>query len=226
MKPKDLKSPFSWENRHVHFADRVLYIPDYYDKFKEWSFPGWAEIFQNPKPVAIEFCSGNGSWLAEKAKKNAGFNWVGVEWRFERARQIWSKMKNYALSDLMIVCGEAQVFVREYVPSQSVEMIYINFPDPWPKEKHAKNRIFQAPFIADMWRVLSPGGQMRIVTDDATYACQIKEELLSHGGFSSCFPDPYYVSELADYGDSYFCSLWRSKGKSMHYFHFVKKRGE
>lgn len=223
MKPKDLKPPFSWEERRVHFADRVLYIPEYYHRFEEWRFPGWEAIFQNEKPVAIEFCSGNGSWIAEKAQKSAQFNWVGVEWRFERVRQIWSKMKNYLLSNLMIVCGEAQVFVKQYIPPLSIDVIYVNFPDPWPKDKHAKNRLFQGPFIADLWKILKNGGEVRVVTDDPVYAFQIKEVFFEHGGFFSHFPSPYYVTEVPDYGSSYFDSLWRSKGKSMHYFHFIKK---
>ncbi len=197
-------------------ADGVLYVPEYYDDHRAWSFPSWQEIFCNDKPVTIEFCTGNGTWLAEKAK-DLSRNWVAVEWNFERVRKIWSKMKNYQLPHLFIVCGEAQVFARDYIPSASIDQIYINFPDPWPKEKHAKNRLFQAPFIEQLARILKPQGEVIIVTDDPPYSEQIIREFHA---WESVFPGPYYVTEWEGYGTSYFDTLWRDKGKTIRYFRF------
>jgi len=211
VKPKDLKFPFSWEKRRPHLEDRVLFVPDYYTLHSAWKFPSWEEIFGNNHPVVIEYCSGNGTWIAEKARHSTR-NWVAVEWRFERARKIWSKMKNYSLSNLLVVCGEALTFTREYVPEMSISEAFVNFPDPWPKEKHAKNRLFQPPFATQLSRTVLPGGSLTVATDDPAYARQIIETMESW--------DHAQVPEWPDYGESYFDDLWRSKGRSIQYHRF------
>lgn len=221
MRPKDLKFPYKWAERRPHLADGVLYVPDYYENHREFSFPDWKTIFGNDKPVVIEYCTGNGTWIAEKAKDTSN-NWVAVEWRFERVRKIWSKAKNYGLTNLFIVCGEAQTFAREYLSSESIDQVYINFPDPWPKEKHAKNRIFQQPFIHQIARTVKPAGLVTVVTDDPPYSEQVSREMLAHPAWVSSFPDPYFVTEWEGYGTSYFEELWRGKGKVIRYFQFKK----
>lgn len=219
MKPKDLKAPYRWEDRKPLLQDRVFFVPDYYNEHRAFTLPDWKTVFGNDNPVIIEYCSGNGTWLAEKAKDKAK-NWVAVEYRFERVQKIWSKMKNLGLPNLLIICGEAQTFTREYLPEASIDGVYINFPDPWPKDKHAKNRIFQQPFINQLSRVMKPGGFVTVVTDDPMYSQQISQEMVAHPAWQPIFPAPYFITEWEGYGTSYFDELWRSKGKVIHYFQF------
>ena len=222
MKPKDLKSPYRWEERRPLLGDRVFFVPDFYGNHDKSAFPDWKTIFGNENPVIIEYCTGNGTWLAEKAKDQTK-NWIAVEWDFERVRKIWSKLKNFGLPNLFVISGEAKVFTKEYLPEASVDGIYINFPDPWPKAKHAKNRLFQPPFVAEIARIIKPGGKVTIVTDDLPYSEQICREMLAHPAFASDFPAPYYVTQWEGYGTSYFDTLWREKGKVIHYFQFRRK---
>jgi tRNA (guanine-N7-)-methyltransferase len=217
MKPTHLRFPFKWEDRQTFFSDQVLFIPDYYIDHKNWQFPGWSKLFGNDKPVIIEYCAGNGTWIVEKAK-NSAFNWVAVEWRFDRVQKIWSKTKNLQIPNLLIVCGEALTFTKEYLPSQSVHQAYINFPDPWPKLKHAKNRLFQQQFIDQLARVVQKN--VIIATDDPPYSDQIIEEMLKHPAWISHFAPPYYITDWPGYGESFFDSLWREKGKFIHYLQF------
>ena len=222
MNPKNLKYPFSWKDRKPYLDDKVLYIPDYYTAHQEWTFPGWQSLFGNANPVHIEYCSGNGLWIINKAKEFPEKNWVAVEWQFERARKIWSKMKNEGLSNLLIVAGEAVTFTKEYLPSHEIAEAYVNFPDPWPKERHAKNRLFQELFISQLARILCPQGKLIVATDDHDYSIQISEKVRENISFSSKFDMPYYVTEWPGYGDSYFDHLWRSQGKKIHYFQFER----
>jgi tRNA (guanine-N7-)-methyltransferase len=81
MKPEDLKAPFTWNARKVMIEDRILYIPTRCETYDDFSFPGWSapDLFGNDNPVHIEYCSGNGAWIAEKAVGNPNINWVAVE---------------------------------------------------------------------------------------------------------------------------------------------------
>lgn len=226
MKPKNLKSPLTWEKRRPLIHDRVLFVPQYYDLHHEWTFPGWEspEVFGRAAPIEIEYCSGNGDWIVEKARAHPARHWVAVEKQFDRVRKIWSKMHNFALTNLFIVCGEALTFTRFYVPDQSFAFIYINFPDPWPKARHAPNRLIQEPFITEMARVSVEDASATIVTDDPTYAFQINKTMLANPFWDPRFSPPHYVTEWEEYGTSYFDTLWREKGLPIHYMQYLKKQ--
>lgn len=222
MKPKDLKSPLQWENRRPLIDDRVFYVPQYYDKYQEWKFPGWVEIFGSEAPIEIEYCAGNGAWIIDKALTYPEKHWVAVEQQFERVRKIWSKMHNFKLSNLLIVCGEAWTFTHFYVPDASIDAIYVNFPDPWPKEKHAKKRLIQEPFISEMARVLRSEKTAMIVTDHSEYTRQITQKMCAHPSWKPQFISPHFTTEWEAYGTSYFDQLWKEQGVPVHYIPFTK----
>lgn len=224
MKPISLKCPFDWKNRQVMICDRVWYIPGHFHDFAHFTFPGWKDpsLFENTQPICIEYCSGNGAWIAEKARTHSNYNWVAIEKKFPRVRKIWAKIKNLNLTNLIVASAEGYALTREYIPSSSVAKVYINFPDPWPKARHNKHRIVQIPFIQEVERILELNGELTIVTDDADYSQWIIEVLQHVPEFVSIFGDRYFVEEYPDYGTSYFEDLWREKGKTIKY-HVYKK---
>lgn len=224
MKPKDLKYPFICEKRQMFVYDHIWYVPNQYTDFASFSFPGWnhSSFFNQERPVCLEYCSGNGTWITNRAREQAEYNWVAIERKFDRVRKIWSKMKNLQLSNLLTICGEGHCVTYHYIPNQSVHSIFINFPDPWPKKRHAKHRLIQVPFIKEVYRVLQIGSLLTIVTDDAAYSQSIIEVLHQFSGFESVFADPFYVTNYPLYGTSYFEDLWRQKGKIIRYHMFRK----
>lgn len=222
MKPEDLKIPFKWDERCVLLQDRILYVPPFYDRYETYKLPDWKELFGNSHPIEVEYCSGNGAWIAAKAVQYPMTNWVAVERKFERVRKIWAKMINHKLNNLLVVCGEALTTSRHYFPASSLREIYINFPDPWPKKRHWKNRIIQPDFIAEVERTLLPGGRLTVVTDDIPYSEVILQEMAKNTKFSNPFNEPGYRFEYPGYGSSYFEDLWRSKGKQIRYHQFEK----
>lgn len=224
MRPKDLKSPFDWENRHVTIEDRIWYVPGNFEDYHLFTFPGWhhSSIFDEQKPICLEFCSGNGAWIAEKARSSPNFNWVAIERKFVRVRKIWSKIKNLNLKNLLAVCSEGYTLSEKYLPSESVQKVFINFPDPWPKTRHGKHRIIQAPFIKEMSRILQLNGELTIVTDDEDYSKSIIKILREFPTFQSLCGEDYCVEEYPQYGTSYFEDLWRGQGKKIRYHLFRK----
>lgn len=217
MKPKDLKAPHSFEERRPVVQDRIFFIPDYYHDYQSFTLPSWKEIFGNENPVHVEYCSGNGEWILRNAERSPHINWVAVELKFDRVRKIHSKRTNLELSNLFIVCGKAQVFTREYLRESSIEATYVNFPDPWPKDRHAKHRLIQAPFMKDVFRAIKPGGESQFVSDAYTYIKQMQEEIESVPGWRAATIDP---KQKEEYGGSYFERLWRSKGRDIHFLEY------
>ena len=224
MKPEDLKPPFSRTDQRIVIHDRVWYVPERCAAPSDFVFPGWShsDLFGNANPVTVEYCSGNGAWIANKAIENPMINWVAVERKFERVRKIWSKVKNHALTNLIVVCGEAHHATERFIPSASVSDVYINFPDPWPKNRHAKNRLIRLEFAKQLWRILKEKGAMTFVTDDPPYSEWVIEVMQNHGGFHPEFPHPHYICDEGLHGTSYFDQLWRSKGRLIRYHRFNK----
>ena len=94
MKPKDLPYPYKWEDRHPLLKDKIFYVPEYYQEHKKELFPNLQEYFGNDRPIHLEYCSGNGEWILNRAMENPEINWVAVEMWFERVRKIYSKTIN------------------------------------------------------------------------------------------------------------------------------------
>jgi len=224
MKPVNLKVPFSWDDRQIIIEDHVWYVPSYQAIPQPFTFPGWdhPSVFGNSNPVIFEYCSGNGAWIAAKAAENPHLNWVAIEKKFVRARKIWSKIKNHQLTNLFVICGEGYLVTNRYIADNSISSIYMNFPDPWPKNKHAKNRLIQDGFIDEIARILKPEGHFTFVTDDPTYSEWTIDVVSRHLLMKNCCPSPFYATEMEGYGTSYFDQLWREKGKTIRYHQFQK----
>lgn len=222
MKPKTLRFPFRWVERKPILSDDVLYVPRHYDQHEAWAKEDLEAIFSSFSSISIEYCSGNGLWIAQKAQENPSILWIAVEKRFDRVQRIWAKKHNLSLNNLLIISGEAETFTSHYLKAEMIDQIFVNFPDPWPKAKHAKNRLLQRPFVEEMKRVVKPSGLVVLVTDDAVYSEQMIQEMMQEGLWRSSFPAPHYVTDWPLYGASYFEELWKKQGRVIYYKKFIK----
>lgn len=224
MKPKDIKPAFTWEERCITLQQNILHLPDNLPSYSHHSTPSFDSpaIFNRKAPLYVEYCSGNGAWIIEKAIQNPDYNWIAVEKQFGRAAKIASKAINRDLKNLLVVCGQAEIFSEFFLSNESVSEIFINFPDPWPKKRHAKHRLMKAPFVKDIVRTLLPKGSFWFVSDDWPYFESTLNILLEERLMDSAFPAPFYITDLKEYGDSYFKELWKEKGRTIHYQNFIK----
>lgn len=215
----DLRIPFTWAERRPVILEKFLYIPGHYSEHASWKKIGWSDpsIFGREGRVCIEYCSGNGQWIADRARLFPQMLWVAVEIRFDRARKIWSRIHREQLDNLFVVCGDANQFNRFYAVPDSVEEAFVNFPDPWPKRRHAKQRIVQKDFINDISRIVRKEGKATFVTDDPDCRDNMMREIALCPCWKSEFAAPGYVTEWPNYGDSFFNDLWLGKGKTIYY---------
>ncbi|MEI8300055.1 MAG: tRNA (guanine(46)-N(7))-methyltransferase TrmB [Chlamydiota bacterium] len=220
MRPEDLKSGFRFADRRPLIKDHILYVPDYYFEHEAFSMPTLSSIFSNENPIHIEYCTGHGDWIIEKALSNPLVNWIAVEKQFERVRKIFSKRANHNVKNLFIICGEAYTATKYYLPSGCIEKAYMNFPDPWPKQRHAKHRLIKETFVQELSRVIVKGGEMAFATDDPSTSESIIAEMLQSNLWQSMYCDPYFITDLPGYGTSFFEKLWRGLGKQIHYMQF------
>ncbi len=137
----------------------------------------WKDLFGNDHSVELEIGMGKGTFLADQARARPDTNFLGIEY----ARWFWryasDRLRRNHCLNARTVRAEAGFFVREFITDASLAAVHIYFPDPWPKKRHHKRRLIQAPFAAEINRILLPGGKVQIVTDHADYFQQIEQVL-------------------------------------------------
>jgi tRNA (guanine-N7-)-methyltransferase len=216
--------PYCYQDRAPIFVDGVLFIPEFFnqlDQSKHAQFGSleWTASFNHPQ-IALEICSGNGQWLIEQAQKRAHVLWIACELRYDRVKKIYKAIKKRCLTNVVIVLGSGELLAEYYLPQSSISEVYINFPDPWPKRKHAKNRLIQTPFISHLKKALKPQGIVSLATDDLDYMQQ-SVAVFKESKLKPLYEEPYYQPLAPDYGSSFFENLWSKKGKINRQTQFI-----
>jgi tRNA (guanine-N7-)-methyltransferase len=217
MRPKDLKFPSTWNQQRPLLHEGVLIIPKCFGKHGDFCLKSEMDF---SCPVSVEYCSGNGDWVIEQAKLKPSHFWIAVEKQFKRVKKIWSKMRNHQIENLLIVCGDALTLTLAYLWENAAEEIFVNFPDPWPKPRHAKHRLIQKPFVDAVSSLVLQGGRAVYATDHHPYALQMIEEMEEHQSWKSVFPKPFFIQEWEGYGRSWFGDLFEKKGKQTYFIQY------
>lgn len=134
---------------------------------------GWIDPrqwFPHPEhPLEIEIGSGKGTFLVQQAALKPQTNYLGFEWAREFYLYAADRCRRRQLENVRLVNADATEFLRWRTPGGISRVIHLYFSDPWPKRKHHRRRVVQDRFLEDAWRVLEPGGELRIVTDHDDY---------------------------------------------------------
>ena len=129
-------------------------------------------IFGRRAPLQVDLGCGDGSFLASLAAETPDHDFLGIERLVGRVRT--ASRKAAKLTNVRILRVETSYAVRYLLPSDSVSVFHLLFPDPWPKRRHHERRIFTAKFLEGVVAALAPGGCLRIATDQSDYFEQIE----------------------------------------------------
>ena len=124
----------------------------------------------------LEIGFGGGEHLAGQAARRPDVTLIGAEPFLNGAASALRHIDEAGLANVRLHVGDARDIV-DALPDSSLDRVFILFPDPWPKLRHHKRRLIQPGFVADLARVLAPGGQLRFATDWAGYADWALERL-------------------------------------------------
>lgn len=129
----------------------------------------WQEIFPQQQPLQLEIGMGRGLFITSLSQRLPGVNFLGLEIREEMVMQTLERLPKEA--DLTNPANLRFLWLNaarldELFAENEVSRIYINFPDPWPKSRHAKRRLTALPMLAIYEHILSPGGEIRFKTDN------------------------------------------------------------
>jgi tRNA (guanine-N7-)-methyltransferase len=153
---------------------RVAVEPD------ELSGLSWAALFGNERPVELEIGTGKAGFLLERARAHPERNFLGIERAGEYYRFAVDRMQRWKVPNVRMLRIDAEHFMRVLCPRDSVLALHVYHPDPWPKKRHHKRRLFRKPFVDAAAACLVPGGRIAVQTDHADYFEQIRAVLLAH----------------------------------------------
>lgn len=158
--------------------------------------------------------------MLERASQYPDLNFIGIEKSRKYYRKGVKKIQRADLQNIKLIWGEAYHIFKRYIAESSLQNIYVNFPDPWPKYRHRRHRLNQRPFLQLALSRLAPGGSLMWASDyypqilDVLHLCRpwLEQGLLEN----SLLPDGF-CEALPGYQPSLYEQKWRSLGLQIFY---------
>ncbi len=139
-------------------------------------------LFGRQAPLEVEIGAGKGDFIIARSAASPERNFLAVELPASVARLLAVRCGRAGLQNVRVARMDARTLVNLMLPTASVSAYHIYFPDPWPKERHAKHRLFTPRFVQNLSRTLEPRGGLYVATDLEAYAREIFA-MLAAGGF-------------------------------------------
>lgn len=125
----------------------------------------WKELFENNGELHIEVGMGKGKFLNEMARRNPHINYIGIEMYSSVLLRALQKIELDPLPNLRFLCIDARILPDVFEKGE-VDHIYLNFSDPWPKDRHAKRRLPSRQFLERFDQILKADGRISFKTDN------------------------------------------------------------
>lgn len=157
----------------------------------------WKEVFGNDHPLHIEVGMGKGRFITELALQNPEINYVGIEkYSSVLLRALEKRELQPDLVNLMFLRMDAEDLTDVFGAGE-VDRIYLNFSDPWPKDRHAKRRLPSKEFLARYDRILTPDGRVEFKTDNrALFEFALEQRELAGWRLDACTFDLHHDEKM------------------------------
>lgn len=143
----------------------------------------WKEIFPNDNPINVELGAGKGDFITALATMNPDINYIAMERVPEvlySAVKKWESLKE--IKNIRFLYSDVEKMQHYFFPGQ-IDIIYLNFSDPWPKKRHAKRRLTSDEFLKIYKALLKSGGEIHLKTDNRDFF-EYSLESFADNGFS------------------------------------------
>ena len=126
-------------------------------------------IYGRAHPLEVDVGCGKGRFLLSRCRTFPETDFLGIERREKRVVKVNRKLEREGLTNARLLKLEAAYVIEELIPPLSVVAYYIFFPDPWPKRRHHRRRLFSPSFMNALHRTLAEGGSLHVATDFEEY---------------------------------------------------------
>ena len=190
---------------------------------------GWEALFPElPRPLrlVLEIGFGRGEFLADLAARAPGVAHVGVEMSWKRVLKMARRLARGELANVRLVHGLGEQVVDEAIAPGSLDAVWINFSDPWPKKRHHRRRLVQPALVAALAERLRPGGVLHVATDDGGYAEHIDAVLAAEPRLANDFAPDRWRAEVPGRMPTAYELEWRAEGRPLHFWSYRRRAPE
>jgi len=165
------------------------------------------------QPLEVDLGCGEGLFLTEMAKQHPDRNFLGVERLAMRVERTSRRIEELKLTNARVLRLETAYTLTWLLPALSVSRLHLLCPDPWPKKKHYARRLVNDPeFLKALQRVLIPGGEFLLKTDDLPYMENALESMASQPHLTALD----WPADAFFYAQTNFQRQWEALSKPIH----------
>jgi tRNA (guanine-N7-)-methyltransferase len=176
-----------------------------------------AALYGRTRPLEVEIGCGKGRFLLARCRSFPESNFLGIERREKRVLIVNRKLEREGLTNARLLRLEAVYVVEELIPPLSVAAYYIFFPDPWPKRRHHRRRLFSPSFMQALHRTLLERGALHLATDFEEYFMLMRSLLRADPRFTETV-----TFETNEEERSEFELTFRQQGRPIYRASFLK----
>jgi tRNA (guanine-N7-)-methyltransferase len=156
-------------------------------------------LFDPARPLEVDCGCGKGRFLMARAAAHPEVQFLGIDRMLGRTCKLDRKIVRAGLTNVRLLRMEAFYSLQRLLPPHRVRTIYIFFPDPWPKRRHHRRRLFGTEFREVVWSRLIPGGTVEVATDHLDYFAEIRKGLRADARFREVPPMVRGPQEQTDF---------------------------
>ncbi|MGN0351482.1 MAG: tRNA (guanosine(46)-N7)-methyltransferase TrmB [Roseburia sp.] len=186
--------------RNIKGADEAIEKSEYCIKNPETLKGNWQSVFPTEQPIHIEVGMGKGRFIMDLAAANPNINYLGIERYTSVLFRAVQKMDLNPLPNLRFLCIDAAT-LPEIFAKDEISKIYLNFSDPWPKDRHAKRRLTSREFFARYDQILQKDGCVEFKTDNQDLFTFSLEEIPEAGWKVDAFTRDLHHDDVMNQGN-------------------------
>lgn len=183
--------------RHIRGAEEAIASSPYVIQQPAEYRGRFYELFGNDHPIEIEVGMGKGKFIMEMAAAHPEINYIGIERYSSVLLRALQKRAELELPNIYFMCIDAKELPEIFAPGE-VDRIYLNFSDPWPKDRHAKRRLTSPDFMKVYDQVLKKDGHVEFKTDNQGLFAYSLEAIPEAGWRIDAFTHDLHHSEMAE----------------------------
>ena len=184
--------------------------------------PDWSVVFGNDRPLALEIGCGIGDFVAKTAADFPELNFIALDFYNKGCYKTCRRIEKAGLTNVRVGRFEARQFIVDHLPLASLHKVFINCPDPWPKQRHRKRRLVQPSFVRFLAPYLVAGADFHFATDFNDYGIDVAGFMPQLEEFENCLAPDLYRHELEGYHRTKYMLKFMAHGSRIYFVHYRK----
>lgn len=181
------------------------------------------QLFNNNQNLILDIGAGKGEFAIRMATEFPNNNYICIEKKSPRAMLINRKCEKAQLTNLIILHARIEHLIPHCFFPQSVQQAFMNFPDPWVKNKYRNKRNLTVEFLDDLSSILKSHADFYFATDICAYAEHSYQLLDQHQNFSNALSTKWIINEASPYFQTLFYQHAVKAGSDCYFLHFKRK---